>query len=56
MTRMKYRNKRKTAYGVSEISKTLDGSNKHVQNSSKYMMVSYTYVSRELVSKPGEYK
>ena len=40
MTQMKYRKKRKTADGVSEMSKTLDGSNKHVENSSKYMMVS----------------
>ena len=37
---MKYRKKRKTADGVSEMSKTLDCSNKHVENSSKYMMVS----------------
>jgi len=53
---MNYQNKRKTANDISSVTKTLDGSNKHVENNSKYMMISYTYVSRELVSKPGEYK
>ena len=50
MIQIKYRNKR-TAYDAFSVTKTLDGSNKHMENNSKYMTV-----SRELVSRPGEYK
>jgi hypothetical protein len=37
------------------VTKTLDGSNELTVTGTQFIMVSYTYMSREFVSKPGEY-